>query len=55
MTETEVISIDRHGQRKEYPSINLQQRMLVFAPARFPPPALLPTAARDAIGSRRRI
>ena len=21
MTETEVISIDRHGQRKEYPSI----------------------------------
>lgn len=54
MTETEVISIDRHGQRSIHRS-NLQQRMLVFAPAGFLPPALPPTAARDGIGSKRRI
>ncbi len=32
---------------------NLPQRMLVFAPARFLPPALPPTAARDGIGSKK--
>ena len=35
MTETEVISIDRHGQRKEYPSIKSAAEDVGVRPCRI--------------------
>ena len=53
MTETEVISIDRHGQRKEYPSIKSAAEDVGVRPCQISTACV--TAARDGGGLRRRI
>lgn len=55
MTETEVISIDRHGQRKEYPSIKSAAEDVGVRPCQISTACVTAHRWRDGGGLRRRI